>query len=66
MKGLGMLVVSLRAVSFGFWFHLGCSGQRVSFRVALEKYKNIYIVCVSTWSFLGVNKSLGHAQIGLL
>ena len=23
----GMLVVSLRGVNFGFWFHLGCSGQ---------------------------------------
>ena len=27
MKGVGMLVVSLRGVNFGFWFHLGCSGQ---------------------------------------
>ena len=27
MKGVGMLVVSLRGVTFGFWFHLGCSGQ---------------------------------------
>ena len=27
MKGVGMLVVSLRSVSFGFWPHLGCSGQ---------------------------------------
>ena len=26
MKGAGMLV-SLRGVNFGFWFHLGCSGQ---------------------------------------
>ena len=25
MKGVGMLVVSL--VNFGFWSHLGCSGQ---------------------------------------
>ena len=24
---LGMLVVSLRGVNFGFWSHLGCSGQ---------------------------------------
>ena len=23
----GMLVVSLRGVNFGFWSHLGCSGQ---------------------------------------
>ena len=26
MKGVGMLVVSLRGVNFGFWCHLGCSG----------------------------------------
>ena len=27
MKGVGMLVVSLRGVNFGFWSHLGCSWQ---------------------------------------
>ena len=27
MKGVGMLVVSLRGVNFGFWPHLGCFGQ---------------------------------------
>ena len=27
MKGVGMLVVSLRGVNFGFVYHLGCSGQ---------------------------------------
>ena len=27
VKGAGMVVVSLRGVNFGFWFHLGCSGQ---------------------------------------
>ena len=27
MKAVGMLVVSLRGVIFGFWSHLGCSGQ---------------------------------------
>ena len=27
MKGMGMLIVSLRGVNFGFWSHLGCSGQ---------------------------------------
>ena len=26
-KGVGMLAVSLRGVNFGFWSHLGCSGQ---------------------------------------
>ena len=27
MKGVGMLVVSLRGVNFRFWSRLGCSGQ---------------------------------------
>ena len=27
MKGVGMLIVSLRGVNFGFWSHLGRSGQ---------------------------------------
>ena len=27
MKVVGMLVVWLRDVNFGFWSHLGCSGQ---------------------------------------
>ena len=27
IKGVGMLVVSIRGVNFGFWSHLGCSGQ---------------------------------------
>ena len=27
LKGVGMLVISLRDVNFGFWSHLGCSGQ---------------------------------------
>ena len=27
MKLEGMFVVSLRGVNFGFWSHLGCSGQ---------------------------------------
>ena len=29
MKWMGMLVVSLRGVNFGFWSRLGCSGQNV-------------------------------------
>ena len=47
-----MLVVSLRGINFGFWSHLGCSGQtpsylavKVSFRVAREKVGK-KIVCV--------------------
>ena len=30
MKVVGMLVVSLRGVNFGFWSHLGCSGQNAT------------------------------------
>ena len=43
MKGVGILVVSLRGVNFGFWSHLRCSRQnatifsRGSFRVARKK-----------------------------
>ena len=29
LKVVGMLGVSLRGVNFGFWSHLGCSGQNV-------------------------------------
>ena len=27
IKLVGMLVVSRRGINFGFWSHLGCSGQ---------------------------------------
>ena len=30
MKGVGMLIVSLRGVNFGFWSNLGCSNQNVN------------------------------------
>ena len=71
-----MLVVSLRGVNFGFWSHVGCSGQnaiifsreglvKVSLGLHVKKYKNMCIVCVLTWCLLGVNKSMSHAQIGL-
>ena len=30
MKGVGMLIVSLRGVNFRFRSHLGCSGQNAS------------------------------------
>ena len=72
---MGMLVVSLRGVNFGFWSHLGCSGQNaiIYSREGLvygctQKNIKIYIYCVFvlTWSLLGVKKSLGHVQIGLL
>ena len=43
MKGVGMLVVALRGVNFGFWSHLVLGkapsylAVKVSFRVAREK-----------------------------
>ena len=44
MKETGILVVSLRGVNFGFWYHLGCSEQNAIifsrqrlFRVAYEE-----------------------------
>ena len=43
MKGVGMLVVSLRVVNFGFWAHLVLGktppylAVKVSFRVVREK-----------------------------
>ena len=73
MKGAGKFVVSLRGVNFGYWSHLGFSGQtalylavKVSFRVARER--SLYFViclCFKIVSLRG-QKSLGHAQIGLL
>ena len=30
MKGVGVLVVSLKGVNFGFWSHIGCSGQKAT------------------------------------
>ena len=70
MKGVGMLVVSLRGINFGFWPHLGSPGQNAiifSREGLVQGYtRKIYIVCVLTWSLLGVKTSLGPAQIGLL
>ena len=42
MKMAGMLVVSLRGVNFGFWSHLGCSGQNaVIFRYLVVKVSRL-------------------------
>ena len=30
MKGVGILVISLRGVNSGFWSHLGCSRQNAT------------------------------------
>ena len=75
MKGAWMLVVSLRGVNFGFWSHLGCSGQngiifrRKRSRLGLhaKKFKKYMCVGILKWSLLGAKKkSLSHAHIGLL
>ena len=54
MKGVGMFLVSLKGVNFGFWSHLGCSGQKaIMFRregprlgLHVKKYKNMYVLSV--------------------
>ena len=73
MKGVGVLVVSLRDVNFGFWSQgvlgntLSYLAVKVSFGAAREKIeKYIFDIYIYIWSLLGVKKSLGHAQIGLL
>ena len=43
MKMVGMLVVSLKVVKFGFWSRLGLHAK---------KYKNIYLICVFLISFI--------------
>ena len=55
MKGMGMLVVLLRGVNFGFWSRLGCSQQtalflavKVSFRVVLNNKKERILISYFT------------------
>ena len=43
MKMVGMLVVSLKVVNFGFSSRLGLHAK---------KYKNIYLICVFLISFI--------------
>ena len=56
IKGAGMLVISLRGVNFGFWYHLGCSGHNAIIcshkglvRVAHEE---AYFTCVLSIRFI--------------
>ena len=70
IKGAEILVVSLRGVNFGFWSHLGCSGQFaiIFSREGLAKgctrsnIKNMYLSVLKCY-LLGVKNNLGHAQI---
>ena len=56
MKRVEILIVLLRGVNFGFWPHLGFSGEnaikcspyvamKVSFRAHMKKFKNVYLIC---------------------
>ena len=61
MKGVGLPVVSLRGVNFGFRSHLGCSGQNaiIFSREGLVQgctRKNIYCLCFNMVSFRGQKK----------
>ena len=61
MKGVGMLVVSLRRVNFGFWSHLGCSGQNaiifsregLVYGCTWKNTKILYCLCFNMVSFRG-------------
>ena len=57
IKGVRMLVVSLRGVNFSFRSHLGCSGQNavnVSFRVVVSFRGRKKLGPRPDWSPLGV------------
>ena len=53
MKGVGMLIISLRGVNFRIWSHLGCSGKKghhiealiFFFRLLLSSCLNWKIYC---------------------
>ena len=47
MKGAGMLVVSIGGVNFGFWSHLGCSGQNV----IIFNHKGLFKGCTRRYTF---------------
>ena len=80
MKQMGMLVVSLRGVNFGFWSRLGYSGlsanilsrqetqnyaKRNRSQIFLSTSFVFIFVCFSAF-FLGVKICLSQGQIGLL
>ena len=61
MKVAGMLIVLLRGVNFGFWSHLGCSGQNaiifsreglIILGLHTKKYKNIFLICIFLIRFI--------------
>ena len=69
MEGVGMLVVSLRGVDFGFWSHLGCSGQNafIFSREGTIQGKPPSALCRDGWSvrWSALENSPKSAQIVL-
>ena len=72
MKWVGMLVVSLRGVNFGFWSHLGCSVQNaiIFSRKGLFKgctRRNIKKLCIFNSFYLldSCNQSLKWSLLGV-
>ena len=52
LKGARMLVVSLRGVNFGFWSHLGCSGQYAvifSRKSLFKGFRDFYLITISVY-----------------
>ena len=52
MKGARMLVVSLGGVNFGFWSHLGCSGQNAvifSRKSLFSGFRDYYLITISVY-----------------
>ena len=81
MKQMGMLVISLRGVNFGFWSHEGWSGHSANILSCQETqnytkrnrsqffFKICFFflyLCVFMQSLSGVKMWLSHGQIGLL
>ena len=65
---MGMLVVSLRGVNFGFWSRLGYSGHSANIlsRQETQNYAKRNRGQIFPAVFLGVKICLSQGQIGLL
>ena len=71
MKGVGILVPSLRGVNFRFWSHFGKHylyvAVKISFKVPREEARKITcLICFKCGLFKGSKKILGYAMICLL
>ena len=59
-KGVGMLVVSLKGVKFGFWSHLGCFGQNT----IIFSRKGLFKDCAQTgWIEAPVRRNIQKLYI---